>query len=475
MLPTIRLFPNEWITLSLRWLTLGIAMIIGVTPLLSVAQEKPSAQESDWLNAFGIVGDGIADDTVAIQRAIDSASGALRFPKGVYRITHPLVVELDRKGFTSFLGDGVATIQMDGSGPAIRFIGTHFKSADPTGFQDGVWQRQRMPLVDGLGITATHDEADGIEAVGTMQLTITRTHIRGCRHGVRLVKNNRNVLVSDCHIYENSGIGIFYDDVNLHQSNITGSHISYNGGGGIVSRGGNVRNLHITGCDIESNMSPDHPPTANILIDCRGGTHGTAEVAITGCTIQHNHKAPESANIRILGRSNDETNEEVVREGNVTITGNVLSDVDTNIHLQDCRGVTLTGNTFWMGFRHNLLIENSASIVMAANNMDRNPRYAYGTAKEAKNTVVFRNCQDCTITGLHITNIPDDEIAVSIERSSRMNINGCTILDYGKIGLLLEELVDSRLSGCLIHHAQPSRDSTPVQVVGGRGNRFELE
>ena len=39
-----------------------------------------------------------------------------------------------------------------------------------------------------------------------------------------------------------------------------------------------VMYIHITGCDLESNMRPDAPPTANVLIDCRGSQYGTAEV-----------------------------------------------------------------------------------------------------------------------------------------------------------------------------------------------------
>ena len=146
---------------------------------------------------------------------------------------------------------------MDGPGPALKFVGTHFKSADPDGFTDDVWDRQRMPLVDGLGIVGNHAEAIGIQAVGTMQLTISRVHVRGALHAIHLIKNNRNVTITDCHLYENRGVGVFYDDVNLHQSNITSSHISYNRQGGIVSRSGNVRNIHITGCDLEANMPGD--------------------------------------------------------------------------------------------------------------------------------------------------------------------------------------------------------------------------
>ena len=43
----------------------------------------------------------------------------------------------------------------------------------------------------------------------------------------------------------------------------------------------------------------------------------------------------------------------------MTIGDNVLSDVQTNIHLAGVRGVTITGNTFWKGYAHNLLVEDS--------------------------------------------------------------------------------------------------------------------
>ncbi len=74
-----------------------------------------------------------------------------------------------------------------------------------------------MPLVERLAIAGTHPEAEGIEARGTMQMTLSHVHLRGLLHGVHLVGNNRNILIESCHIYENRGIGIFYDDVNLHQ------------------------------------------------------------------------------------------------------------------------------------------------------------------------------------------------------------------------------------------------------------------
>jgi hypothetical protein len=419
---------------------------------------------------LGAVGDGKTDDTAVIQIAVNASGGVVRLPKGIYRITKPIVIELDKVGYTSICGDGVARIVMAGPGPALKFVGTHFKSADPADFSQNVWERQRMPLVDGVAIDGDHPEAVGIEANGTMELTLTRLHIRGTLHCIHLVGSNRNLIISDCHLYENRGVGIFYDNVSLHQSNIVGCHISYNRGGGIVSRAGNVRNIHITGCDIESNMGRDTPPTANVLIDCSGSAYGTGEVAITGCTIQHNNDAPDSANIRILGRSEPTAQLALVREGHVTITGNVLSDVKVNVHLRDCRGVVLTGNTFWMGFTHNLLIEDCSDIILGPNNFDRNPLYNYGNSLDAKNSLVVRNSEDCTLSGLHVTNVWRDSAGLLIEGCKRMNITNCTILDCDNIGLLLKDVTNSRVSDCLIRDDREKAKSASLVVTGGQGN-----
>lgn len=443
-----------------------LCLLMGLAVAFSCAGEAAAV-------GTGLVGDGRADDTAALQAAIDEADGAVVLPKGTYRITQPLVLDLDGIGLSSISGNGVATLLMDGPGPAVRIVGTHFKSADPEGFEDRVWTRQRMPLIDGIGIAGGHEEADGIHAVGTMQLTISRVQIRGCRHGIRLLENNRNVVISDCHLYENAGIGIFYDDVNLHQSNITGCHISYNAGGGLVCRKGNIRNLHVTGCDLESNMGADQPPTANVLIDSRESPFGTAEVAITGCTIQHNRRAAGSANIRIIGRSDG--GEAMQREGHVTITGNILSDVFVNVHLQDCRGVTLTGNTLWMGFDHNLLIERCQSIVVGPNSLDRNPRYRSRQGPQPVNDVVFRDCEDCTITGLHVTKVLGAAAAVTVADCRRMHIANCTILDSEAVGLALIDLVDSRVSGIFVRRDHETTTAPPVRIEGGRGNQLDRE
>ncbi|MFO1064570.1 MAG: right-handed parallel beta-helix repeat-containing protein [Pirellulales bacterium] len=339
---------------------------------------------------FGAVGDGRTDDTAALEKAVASAAVELEFPAGVYRIQKTIRIDLDKVGFASLTGRGGASLVMAGSGPAIEFIGTHAGTADPKSVQDNVWSRQRMPRVQGLEIVGDNASADGIQADGTMQLSIDGVLIRKCRHAIRLTGRNRNLLVSNCHLYENRGCGILYDAVNLHQSNIVGCHISYCNEGGVVIRGGEVRNVHIGTCDLESNMTTDGPAAANVLIDCQDGS--TDEVAITGCTLQHNSHSPGSANIRVLGRGiTSAKNNTPTQEGHITITGNVMSDVMVNVHLVEARGVTITGNTFWEGFEHDILMESCQAVVVGPNDLDRNPRYVVnGHWSEDRGGIVMR-------------------------------------------------------------------------------------
>lgn len=423
------------------------------------------------LSAFGVVGDGRADDTAAIQKAVDSGAGTLHFPRGTYRLTRPVVVELGKAGFTSFVGDGVARLVMAGAGPAIKFIGTHEGTADPGSVKPGVWENQRAPMVDGIEIIGADPEADGIEATGTMKLTITRMIVREARHGIHLTVRNRNLVIGNCHLYHNRGIGVFYDDVDLHQSNITGCHISYNAGGGVVTRGGAVRNLQIGTCDIEGNMAPDSPPTANVLIDCTGGS--TAEVAIVGCTLQHNSTSPGSANVVFIGRGAERGkvfDSETTRWGHLTIADNVLSDVMVNVRIEHARGVTITGNSFGVGHEHDLIVEDSSKVVVGGNVFDRNPRYFSGKAGAARGGIVFRGSWDCTLSGNQIDGILGQPAAVLVEACHDFNVANCTILDSDGPGLLLKDVRDSIVTGCLIRDRRRGGTSMPLRVEGGGNN-----
>lgn len=446
-----------------------VANLIAIGFVLSrgSSQQPGTKPPSGNVRDHGAKGDGKPDDWQSLQNAVDASAGVVHFPPGTYRITKPIIIDLDKVGFTAIRGDTVARVVMAGEGPAFKFIGTHVGTAQPSSVKDNVWDKQRMPSVEGIEIVGDHEKANGIEATGTMKLTLTRVLIRRCLHGIHLTARNRNVLISDCHIYHNRGIGIFMDKVNLHQINITGSHISYNDGGGVACIGGEVRNIQVAGCDIEANHGKDGPPTANVLIDSTGGSN--AEVAITGNTIQHTRVAPGSANVRVKGPTTPQKGTDELRDGHITITGNVLSDVKINVHLDHARGVVITGNTMWTGEEYNLLVERSTNVVVGVNNLDRNPRY-FREEEKATNAILFRDCTDCTISGLQQVGSRHASAGIALEKCDRFNVNNLTVLDCDGVGLSLKDVTRSRVSGCLIRDDRPDAKSLSIRTSGGQDN-----
>ncbi|GAB5402415.1 MAG: right-handed parallel beta-helix repeat-containing protein [Aureliella sp.] len=424
-------------------------------------------QHSSLLRGQTIAGDGKTDDTAAIQALVDASTGDLKLTRGTYKITQPIIVDLQKVARTSIRGGGVARFVMEGPGPAFRFIGTHNGTASPDTVKPEVWQRQNGPMIDGIEIIGRHEAACGIEATGTMQLTLTRVIIRDALHGVHLTGRNRNVTLSQCHIYDNDGVGVFLDRLNLHQINIANCHISYNDAGGVVSKKSEIRNLQIGTCDIEGNMGDNEsPPTANVYLDSTDSSLG--EVAIVGCTIQHSHDAPRSANIFINGKSVTRPFTEELRTGNITIANNVLSDVQYNLSIHNVRGIAITGNTMWKGYSRNVWITDSKNIVMSGNILDRNPRYHYGDGRDAKLGVLLKECADATITGNQSFGVVEHPAAWEIRKCTRLNFCANSIFDYGDRGLLLSRVENSRVSDCLIRDDRTDAQGTSVELSSCR-------
>jgi len=416
---------------------------------------------------FGASGDGKRDDTTAILHAISDGDGRLEFPRGDYRISQSLRFVLAETSRWSISGTGgVAKIIMAGPGPAIHLIGTHSTTADPAGFHPEEWQHERMPQVSGLEIVGKHPEADGICIEGVMQPTLTGLLLRELRNAVHVTNRARNLLIDHCHIYNNTGIGVFLDRVNLHQAIISSSHISYCRLGGVRIENSEIRNLQITGNDIEYNNNKSHQvpdaddlPTAEIYIDVGEGS--VREGTISGNTLQAT-ASPNGANIRFIGNRSEGDH----RVGMFTITGNLIGSQTTNIHLSWARGVTITGNYIYSGHHRNMLAEHCRNIVFNSNCCGHNPDYK---DLELATGIRFVDSQSCNLTG----NLIEDAQAgmhtvkdaapiqrdglVELVRCQRMNITGSQILDGAPYGMFLENCSDVLINGCTITDKRADR------------------
>ena len=321
---------------------------------------------------FGAVGDGRADDTEAIQHAVSQGDGVLHFPPGTYRITQSIEIRLAKRGPLSIDGSGgTAQVVMAGPGPAFRLVGTHRGTGDPGSRKGNVASHQRLPTIRNFEVEGAHAQADGFELIETMQSVFEGVLVTRCRHGIHLIKRNRNVLISHCHIYFNTGVGVYLDGVNLHQINIASSHISYNRLGGIRLERSEVqpadhRQRHRVQQPQITRAKPE--PTAEIYIDATAEGASVNEVTIASNTIQATG-SPEGANIRI-----EEKPDSSRPPGLFTISGNIIGSQENNVYLTGCYGVAIGGNTIYSCEHRNLLIEDSRLINVSGNTFRRHTR-----------------------------------------------------------------------------------------------------
>jgi len=397
------------------------------------------------VRTFGAVGDGEADDTEAIRHALEQGDGALEFPRGKYLISETIEISLDKTGRLGIDGsNGTATVIMTGEGPAFRIIGTHGGTGDPGSAKANIWEKQRMPTFRNIEVTATNKKADGFELIETMQAVFSGVLIRQVRHGIRLHKRNRNVLINDCHIYNNFGVGIFMDALNLHQINICGNHISYNRLGGIRIDKSEIRNLQITGNDIEYNnhraFGTKPEITAEILIDTTAEKSSVNEVTIASNTIQAT-PSPGGCNIRIKNKPGKDR-----PPGLITISGNVIGSQENGVHLTACYGIAISGNTIYSAENRNLLLEQCSHMNVTGNVFRRHtPRMHTGVRVVDSTDCIFSGCsfrdesEEGQKNGASLLELVD---------CRRISVQGCQLIDGAPWGLDAERCSEVNVNGC---------------------------
>jgi parallel beta helix pectate lyase-like protein len=414
---------------------------------------------------FGAVGDGKTDDTVAIAHAVAEGDGLLEFPRGDYLLTGSINIPLDSCGRTAINGlGGIATILMAAPGPAFHLVGTHAGTAYPKSVEDRVWQRQRMPTIGDIEIAGRHEQASGLLLEGVMAPTIQGVLLRQLLDGIRLFGRCRNVVISECQIYNNRGVGVFLDRVNLHQAIISASHISYNRVAGICISGSEIRNLQITGNDIEYNYAEDVDGAADVLIDCTAEGSTVREATISSNTIQASY-SPNGANVRVVGYSAEQNQ----HAGMLTISGNLIGSQQTNVHLKSCRSVVVTGNVLYSGHDRNLLVEGARNIVVGPNSFDHNPGYR---DKEICTGIRIVDSENLQLTGSVIQDAGSGQTTVlgakafprlgllEVVRSRRIGISACQVLDGSPTGIYVEDSSDVLLTGSTIATDDATSDAT---------------
>jgi hypothetical protein len=166
---------------------------------------------------FGAVGDGVADDTAAIQDAIDAFPNGVTvyFPRGTYRVTAQIVVNTK----IALLGDGIAS--ENGTGSTFRgasCILRGFAGSDATVAMNG-----DASSIDGLDIDGDNQgTGDQVQVWGSrVQIGKLSTRNSG-NDGVRIGKTNAGASDTNTNFWGieylvtcgNAANGIRIDDTN---------------------------------------------------------------------------------------------------------------------------------------------------------------------------------------------------------------------------------------------------------------------
>jgi hypothetical protein len=229
-----------------------------VTVTDATAQDAQASGPWTDVRAFGALGDGKADDTAAIQRAIDSTAtttqGIVFFPPGAYKITDRL--KLDRNVDLMGVGVGFGTQIIPVKTDAITILGSDWPGG--YGFRNSIKGLTIMmnQAADRTAIVVDHAYTIKLENLMVFQA--------GTGGGISIA-NAAHVTVTDVSVYcagNGTGIGITAKDSNIDLYNpdveacmhglvvsgdqgvhVFGGHFERNAGYGIRYEGGSYNTI----------------------------------------------------------------------------------------------------------------------------------------------------------------------------------------------------------------------------------------
>lgn len=154
---------------------------------------------------FGAVGDGIADDTQALQDALDAVfantGGTLRIPAGSYKITADLVPQISASPLNrSFriIGDGMDVTNILGTGYGIKIY------ADTPPSRNNAFVNL---LLEGFSMVGSGLTGIGIDIYSMQRSVISNVSCRGYNYGVRIRSSWNNSINNRCQFQQNN-VGI---------------------------------------------------------------------------------------------------------------------------------------------------------------------------------------------------------------------------------------------------------------------------
>ena len=322
---------------------------------------------SDKIRYPGIIGDGISDDTTAIQRAINSNTTII-FPDGYkFRLTNSINIDI---GTLDLFDGGNSKFIVDGSFPAFVITGSLLSSmsANPTSLTDAVKENEASFIFKNckiIGGNTISGENAGVCLSGCFKTKIENCYFYKLTDGIIIENTNRDIVILNNHIYAMSRYGVHIKPTaNVHQANVLGNIISYAKYCIYMENPDQIANWQFTGNDIEISSYPVNNTSdfRCIRIESDNTKSGQlSEIEIVGNTIQGHYLSDSIIDIfggtnryiqyiSITGNHISNSNNKIItisKGNNISINGNNIANaVSTVFSFDKCKNIVANGNSF---------------------------------------------------------------------------------------------------------------------------------
>lgn len=249
-----------------------------------IEDKVPKGELAVNVKDFGAVGDGVADDTVAVQAAIESlpvgtvvpvynhkmigGGGTVLFPRGIYKISGASGIQVKNNirlvghGATiDYVGNGAAITRKPGIGPydmtGVGVSGFVFKTSTGTGASAISIVRLIEGAIRDVLIYGFTGDAIDLQQCQWMELSNVTCNING-GYGVRLRPSTdygyrtNNCTFTRCKFEGNTAGGAYVED--SHQNTFLGSTFQFHASGVGLRIGPNCIATTTDGCHFEGNL-----------------------------------------------------------------------------------------------------------------------------------------------------------------------------------------------------------------------------
>lgn len=287
---------------------------------------------------FGAVGDGVADDTAAIQAAIDANVGAVYFPEGTYAVTPGASYALQVNAKTVQMFGSSATISMADTGNKIAL---YFLNSDNCSLRG-------LRFV-GSGTNGTDGAQGLVQFTFCDNVTVSDCQFVDANCDGLAIAGGAGVQVSDCISDNCSKVGIY---VNASTGVTLANNILKNFGGHTASGS-------VVGAGISVLGNSDATVTGNTVFDGTG----------VGILVGSVNTSPPKRNVIVAN-----TVKSVTNPTNVSVSSGIRLE---NATADTACGTLVEGNTVQACGIYSVYVENHSGACVRGNTSIESVRSAF--------------------------------------------------------------------------------------------------